>query len=84
MKGGDLAEQFENIQHIWKTQFELDKQLSLLNSFKNRQNNPQSLKEDIFQQLDKFGNSVMLKEPLDIVELNLAFIMYKINRFSRK
>ena len=82
MSGIDLAEEFENIQYIWKTQFEKDTQLSLLNSFKNGQNNPQSLKEDIFQQLDKCGNSVMLKEPLDIAQLNLSFIMYKINRFS--
>ena len=82
MSDPDLAEQFENIQYIWKTQFEKDTQLSLLNSFKNEQNNPQSLKEDIFQQLDKCGNSVILKNPIDIAQLNLAFIMYKINRFS--
>jgi hypothetical protein len=82
MSGIYLAEEFENIQYIWKTQFEKDTKLSLLNSFKNGKNNPQSLKEDIFQQLDKCDNSVMLKDPLDIAQLNLAFIMYKINRFS--
>ena len=40
MSDPDLAEQFENIQYIWKMQFEKDTQLSLLNSFKIEQNNP--------------------------------------------